>query len=51
MGFLKLIISKMEYNRFRFIGFHIHSVQDTVHVLMEDYAKSLEEVKEIVKAG
>ena len=42
-------MSKIKEDCFRFTGLDIKKVDDGIEVLMEDYAESLEDIKEIRK--
>ena len=44
-------ISKVESSEFRFTGIDIFKTKEGIEVSMEDYAQSIEEIKEIRKVG
>ena len=46
----ELTVSKIERDRFRYTGIDVSAVNDGIEIEMEDYVKSLEEIKEIRKA-
>ena len=46
----ELIVSKIEKDKFRYIGIDVTTMEDDIKIEMEDYVESLEEVKEIRKA-
>ena len=46
----KFTVSRMEENTFRFTGLDVENKDGKIQVLMEDYAKLLEEVTEIRRA-
>merc|ERR1712163_22743 len=46
----KFTVSKVEKNVFRFIGLDVKAGNGKIEVSMEDYANSVEEIKEIRKA-
>ena len=47
----KFTISKIEENNFRFTGLDVKTNDEQIEISMEDYADSINEIKEIRKAG
>ena len=45
-----LDVSKVEDDRFRYTGIYVEALEDGIQIKMEDFVKSLEEVKEIRRA-
>ena len=45
----ELTVSKVEENTFRFTGLDVKVVDDGIEVSMEDYTKSLQDIKQVRK--
>ena len=46
----RFIVSKVEEDKFSFTGLDVKAGNGKIEVLMEDYANSVEQIKEIMKA-
>ena len=47
----ELTISKVEEDKFRYTGLDVNIISDGIEISMEEYAKSLQNLTEIRKAG